>query len=83
MERARMKNIVIAGAFAVLMSTLSACYYYDYDRHYGRDRDYVSRRDGYYRDRDRDDYWRDRYGRYRDRDSYYYRGYDRRDRDND
>ena len=92
MERPRMKNIVIAAAFVVLMPTLSACYYYDYDRHYGRDRDYASRRDGYWRDRygryhyrDRDDYWRDRYARYRyrDRDYYYYRDYDHRRNRND
>ncbi|MGH7846530.1 MAG: hypothetical protein ACREQW_15360 [Candidatus Binatia bacterium] len=87
MERARMKNLVIAAAFAVLMPALSACYYPDYDRHYGRDRDYRGRHDdswrdryGRYRYRDRDDYW-DRHGRYRDRDDRY--GSRDRDRDDD
>ena len=86
MERTKTKRLLSAMALAVLVTTVTGCYYHDRDSYR---RDYAYRRDNYWRDRyardrARDDYWRYRYSRYRDRDDYWrdrYASYRYRDRD--
>ena len=73
MKRTRTKKVLMAMALAVLVTSVTGCYYYDRD--YYR-RDYAYGRDNYWRNRydrqrDREDYWYYRHGRYRDRDDYW------------
>jgi hypothetical protein len=69
MNYTKTKKMLMAFGFALLVTSATACTYYDRDDYR---RDYSYRRDSrdnwryrYDRYRDRDDFWRDRYARSR------------------